>query len=483
MSYVFLKCVSNPFGSIKTISFNHEIMRILTFVILMCSVIIAQSQTNSNYSFYVAGHAYGAHVGKNIGLHPPFLSKLTENKDSSVFALFLTGDIVNQSTSASWNQVEEELSDLNLNSYYVMGNHDNNSVGYEIFRKKHESAYYSFVYKNELFVVLNSTESDRSISPAQLNFLDEIFANTDAHWERAFVFFHEVIWNSNEKHKLVRSNSRSRFNQVVNVSNFWYEIFPRLIAFPEKQFYLFAGDVGGNTDAIAAFYDRWKNVTLISSGMGEVFDENYLKVMVLPDTVTFELIALNDSVEMNPVTWYNIPEKPDSIFGPTTVSTSQTDFSYFVEPLHNATSYKWSFGEGISGSSDSSFIKLHFEEQFKSGKISVAAVHDGFGESGTEEIQVSVNNSTQIVENHNETKFEIQEYQNNLLLKFHSNQTQNAVITVYDFFGRTVYKSAFFVTPGYCSKSIENNNIEFTGLAIIELLIENKRFIKKLVIN
>ena len=161
MSYVFLKRVSNPFSLIKTLLFNPVIMRILIFAILMCSVIIAQSQTNSSYSFYVAGHAYGAHAGKNIGLHPPFLSKLTENKDSSVFALFLTGDIVNQSTTASWNQVEKELSDLNLNSYYVMGNHDNNSVGYEVFRKKHGGAYYSFVYKNELFLVLNSTESDR----------------------------------------------------------------------------------------------------------------------------------------------------------------------------------------------------------------------------------------------------------------------------------------------------------------------------------
>lgn len=462
---------------------NILFMSILSISFLMGTYKNTHSQPVSTYSFYVAGHTYGAHAGTNIGLHPPFLKKLIENKDSIVFALFLTGDIVNQSTTESWDQVEEELSDLNLTSYYVMGNHDNNSTGNEVFRKKHGSTYYSFIYKHELYVVLNSTESDRSISPAQLKFLDDIFANTDASWESAFIFFHEVIWNSNEKYKLVRSNSRSRFNQIVNVSNFWYEVYPRLTAFPEKQFYLFAGDVGGNTDAIAASYDRWDNVTLISSGMGEVFDENYLKVVVLPDTVTFKLIALNNAVEMKPITWYNIPEKPDSIFGPTTVSTSQTNYTYFVDSVQNATSYKWTFSEGISGSSDSSFIKLHFEEQFKSGKISVAAIHDGFGESGTEEIQVSVKNSTQISENQNETKFEIQQNQNNLLLKFNSNKPQNAVITFYDFFGRTVYKSAFFVNQGYCSKSIESNNFKFTGLAVIELLIENKRFIKKLVIK
>jgi hypothetical protein len=454
----------------------------------MISVLIffyenVQSQPVSSYSFYVAGHAYGAHAGKNIGLHPPFLSKLTEIQDSSAVALFLTGDIVNQSNSASWGQVEKELAELNLDSYYVMGNHDNNSVGYEVFRKKHGGAYYSFIYKNELYVVLNSTESDRSISSVQLKFLDDIFANTDANWERAFIFFHEVIWNSNEKYKLVRSNSRSRYDQIATVSNFWNEGYPRLTSYPEKQFYLFAGDVGGNIDAIAASYDRWENVTLITSGMGEVFDENYLKVVVLPDTVTFDLIALNDSVVMKPITWYNIPEKPDSIIGPSTVSPSQTDFTYFVNPAQNATSYNWNFSEGISGSSDSSFIILHFDEHFQSGKISVTAVRDGFGESGPEEIQVSANNSTHIFEKQDEMIFEIQQNQNNLLLKFHSNQAQNAVITVCDLFGRTIYNTSFYVNSGYYSKLIDSNNIEVKGLAIIELLIGDKRVTKKLVIN
>lgn len=220
MYYVFFNRISNQFSLNKSILTNHEIMRFLIFAVLMSCVITAHSQTDSGYSFYVAGHAYGAHAGKNISLHPPFLSKLTENQDSSTIALFLTGDIVNQSNTASWNQVEKELSDLNLNSYYVMGNHDNNSVGYEVFRNKHGGAYYSFIYKNELYVVLNSTESDRSISPAQLKFLDDTFANTDANWERAFIFFHEVIWNSNKKYKLVRSNSRSRYDQIATVSNF-----------------------------------------------------------------------------------------------------------------------------------------------------------------------------------------------------------------------------------------------------------------------
>ncbi len=462
----------------------HNIRLFKSFVIfaILCLCQNVYSQPDSSYSFYVAGHAYGAHAGKNIGLHPPLLEKLNQNQDSSAVALFLTGDIVNQSNSASWDQVEKELAELNLNSYYVMGNHDNNLTGYEVFRKKHGGAYYSFIYKNELFVVLNSTESDRSISQVQLKFIDDVFANTDANWERAFIFFHEVIWNSNEKYKLVRSNSRSRYDQIAAISNFWKEVYPRLTAQSEKQFYLFAGDVGGNTDAIAASYDRWENVTLLSSGMGEVVNENYLKVVVLPDTVRFELIALNDSAEMKPITWYNIPEKPDSIYGPATVFPSQSDLFYSVKSIENATSYSWNISEGISGGSDSSYIKLSFNENFQTGKISVTAINDGFGESDPEELQLFANNSTSVFEKQNEMNFEIQQNQNNILLKFYSNQAQNAIVTVYDLFGRTIYKTAFYVTPGYCTKILENNNFEFKGLAIVELLVGNKRVTKKTIV-
>ncbi len=475
---------ANPRPYCMIINITHlPVFTLLSFFILLGSVKNAHSQSVSSYSFYVAGHAYGAHAGKNIGLHPPFLEKLNQNKDTSVVALFLTGDIVNQSTTESWNQVEKELSGLNFNSYYAMGNHDNNPVGYEVFRKKHGGTYYSFIYKNELYVVLNSTESDRSISSVQLKFLDDIFANTDSPWERAFIFFHEVIWNSNEKYKLVRSNSRSRYAQIAKISNFWNEVYPKLTANPEKKFYLFAGDVGGNTDAIAATYDGWENVTLISSGMGEVIDENYLKVTVLPDTVTFELIPLNDSVEMKPMSWYNIPEKPDSIYGSTTVSPFQTDYTYYINPVPNTTSYKWNFSDGVSGSSDSALINLSFNEHFQTGKVSVTAVHDGFGESEPEELLVSANSSTYIPEKQDVMKVEIQQTPNYIIFKFNLNQPQNVEITVYDLFGRAVYKTRFYVKSGYYSKLIDSKNIDIKGFAIIEIQFGNKHVTKKITVN
>ena len=52
-----------------------------------------------------------------------------------------------------------------------MGNHDANSAGYDAFEAKHAATFYSFYRQNELYIVLNSTIEQRSITEEQLDFL------------------------------------------------------------------------------------------------------------------------------------------------------------------------------------------------------------------------------------------------------------------------------------------------------------------------
>jgi PKD-like domain/Calcineurin-like phosphoesterase len=456
-------------------------LRILFCMLCIFAGNVSNAQSDSEYSILVAGHAYGAHAGKNIGLHPPFLDKLRINADSKVAALFLTGDLVNNSTSASWTQVETELSGLGLTSYYVMGNHDNNTIGHAVFQKKHGGTYYSATIHNELYIILNSTESDRSISPAQLKFLDGILKNAVSSQKRIFIFFHEIIWNSHEKYRLVRSNSRSRYEFMINISNFWNQVFPMLTAYPEKNFYLIAGDVGGNPDAIAASYDRWENVTLISSGMGEVRDENYLKVDILPDTVTFKLIPLNQGVVMNPLPWYNIPEKPDQISGPSIVSSSGSPTKYEVSPLGNATAYLWTLSNGISGSSDSATINVNFNTGFQTGKISVSAFNDGFGESEPAELEVHAENSI-VSEKETSSGFRIFQNKESIQFIIDSEKIQNASLKVYDPLGSTLFVSDFQLNPGQNIKEIPAG-WRGAELCLIELTVGTKRLVQKIILN
>ena len=217
---------------------------------------VVHAQDSSSYSFVVAGHAYGSHDGDNIGLHPPLLECFYSGIDPTVEFIVFTGDIVNHSTVDCWQQVELEMDSVGVPYFYVMGNHDENEAGRAVFEEKHGGAFYSFYSHGDLFVVLNSIEADRAISEQQLVFLLDRIDQAGDSTRNIFIFFHEIIWNSHEKYLGVRSNSRSRYDQVVEHSNYWEELHPMLMENPDKYFYLLAGDVGGNPDAISAFYDR-----------------------------------------------------------------------------------------------------------------------------------------------------------------------------------------------------------------------------------
>lgn len=352
----------------------------LIFLALASRVGSIKAQTDTAYSFLVAGHAYGSHEGDNLGLHPPLLSSMDAGFDSLASFIVLTGDIVNQSTAESWAQVETELSAYPIASFYVMGNHDANSAGYAAFEAKHGATYYSFYHQSELYIVLNSTIEQRSITEEQLIFLAEELEVTGAGLKNVFIFFHEVLWNSHEKYIDVRSNSRSRYDQIVNYSNYWVDVHPLLLSHDDKNFFVIAGDVGGNPDAISIFYDQWDNVTLIASGMGEVSDENYLTVQVHnSDSIEFQLIPLRSETKLEDLSYYTVPGATGPIQGPEHVAQWDSDVLYSVPPVFNAGEYFWDLPEGMSGSGTDDSIVVNFSASFLEGDLSVCASRDGYG--------------------------------------------------------------------------------------------------------
>jgi hypothetical protein len=351
-----------------------------SFIILLLLPAMVNAQPDSAYAFIVAGHAYGAHSGGNIGLHPALLSCLNSGFDPGTAFFVFTGDIVNQSTTESWQQVEDELANYALPYYYVMGNHDANDIGRQVFEDKFGSTYYTFHSQSELFIVLNSTEEERSISSGQINFLEEQINLAGETIRNIFIFFHEILWNSNEKYIGVRSNSRSRYDQMVNYSNYWEDVHPLLSAKSDKTFFVIGGDVGGNPDAVAAFYDTWENVTLLASGMGEVADENYLLVHVYTaDSIGTELIPLNSAISLPDITYYSVPPAPGAIMGPELVAPGSNTISYSVPEVFNADSYVWELPEGATGISTYNSIAIDFTLEFTVDTLSVKAAREGFG--------------------------------------------------------------------------------------------------------
>jgi len=372
---------------------NYRLVRRAIHLVLMSLLSVHTmllAQVDTSYSFIVAGHAYGSHFAKNIGLHPALLNSLNSGYDSNAAFIVFTGDIVRKSTSESWQQVEDELANYPLSHYYAMGNHDANEIAWQVFENKFGSTYYTFNSQSELFIILNSTEEERSVSSNQIEFLEEQVNKAGDSIRNIFIFFHELLWNSHEKYIGVISNSRSRYDQMVDYSNYWEEVHPILSGRSDKNFYLIAGDVGGNREAVAAFYDRWDHITFIASGMGEIADENYLLVRVhTNDSLEFELVPLNPDFSLPDLVYHSVPPATGAITGPALVPQGGIDFEYSVPEVFNATSYEWELPEGATGTSDSNSILLDFESDFIGGDLTVWAARDDFGRGPASSLMIN----------------------------------------------------------------------------------------------
>ena len=115
--------------------------------------------------------------------------------------------------TAEWDQLDAFVESLDAPFFYTPGNHDySNQVMADLWAERYGPSYYSFVYKQVLFVVLNSALFDRkgagghgrrfedwsAEQAAQLAWLgDTLAAHTDVRW--TFLLMHRPYWRKNWK--------------------------------------------------------------------------------------------------------------------------------------------------------------------------------------------------------------------------------------------------------------------------------------------
>lgn len=97
-----------------------------------------------------------------------------------------------------WDEVNGIISGLNMPFFYLPGNHDiTNKTMEKEWEKRYGVRYYSFVYKNTLFITLDSNDDDEyNLTPKQTDFvLNTLKQNADVRW--TFIFMHHPIWTYN----------------------------------------------------------------------------------------------------------------------------------------------------------------------------------------------------------------------------------------------------------------------------------------------
>ncbi len=148
-----------------------------------------------NFQFAIVSDRNG---GNRPGVFEDAVNKLNLMQPEFVLSV---GDLISGYTtdtaviSRQWAEVNETISGLKMPYFYLPGNHDiTNKVMEKEWEKRYGKRYYSFTYKNTLFVILDSNDDDDyNLTQAQTDFaLQAIQKNSSVRW--TFVLMHHPIW-------------------------------------------------------------------------------------------------------------------------------------------------------------------------------------------------------------------------------------------------------------------------------------------------
>lgn len=257
---------------------------------VLLSTLYSQSDQPA-YSFFVAGHTYGAPGVNNVGFHPPFRASFhyIQGRQEIEFGI-LTGDIVSPFPDAQdWDEIDADIATLGLPVHFAVGNHDMENR--PLFESRYGQTYYHFEYNNDIFIILDPNINGWSIQGAQLEFLKNLLAEAGDKYNHVFIFMHQLIWveYDNPFGYIIYNSTSGKVNPV----NFWTEVEPLLHQLP-NQVVIFAGDLGASWTNDVTF-DSYDNITLIASGMGDSNNDNYIVVNVDSNkSIEYDIICLDN---------------------------------------------------------------------------------------------------------------------------------------------------------------------------------------------
>lgn len=260
-----------------------QLARILIFIFIAINTF---GQTPI-YSFFSAGHVYGNPNSPHYGIHYPFVDYIPVLNDYPNMDLaFLTGDVVVAPTAAYWDSAQIDFDKFEMPLFIAPGNHD---ISQE-FINRFGYYYQSFIHRNDLFIVLTPGISAWNITGDQLAFLTETLDNNYLSVDRIFIMLHELIWWSpTNEYQDVMINYVPHY---PGSTNFDSVVKPLLLSYP-NPITLYAGDIGAVSTVSPCMYHQFENITLIASGMGSGVRDNLIITDVYPDSVHYNLVALN----------------------------------------------------------------------------------------------------------------------------------------------------------------------------------------------
>ncbi len=238
------------------------------------------------------------------------------------------GDLIDGKTYDSvviekqWREFNEMIQPLSMPFFYVPGNHDISNPWMEKeWKKRYGQAYYHFVYKNVLFLCINTEDGGAAgIQEAQISYFQKVIKeNTQVRW--TFLFMHRPVWyGDNEKKEGYEKIEGALKGRNYTLFSGHHHTYLNVIKNGNKHFVL--GSTGGGSDLRGEKFGEFDHISLVTLN-----SKDSLKIINLKLEGMIKEDVVNETTF--PITQTLINE--DWVMTPTYVSANQFEPSISPE--------------------------------------------------------------------------------------------------------------------------------------------------------
>jgi predicted phosphodiesterase len=230
----------------------------------------------AGFSFIVVGDSQdGDDIFKDI------IKKINEEKDIS-FVIHM-GDFTDYGTESDYIGYLEQIKDLKVPIYHVIGNHDAYRGGWKNFEKYFGPTYYSFDHMNSHFVCLDNS-LNKSFDEKQYKFFLNDLKNNKKKY--TFVFMHKPLFDSSDLFEGYLMSNREIVKQLRQDFKRYkvnYAIFGHMHGYLRSEedgtVYLITGGGGSPLHLPPAFGGFY----------------HYVKITIKDDKIVEKVVRINES--------------------------------------------------------------------------------------------------------------------------------------------------------------------------------------------
>ena len=235
-------------------------------------------------NFYIVGHAYGAHNSTNKGLQNSLLEYF-ENQNLDKASLFLTGDIVKESSFENLNLAKNQI-ERYFDKYYIsIGNHDIGHGTSTDFYKIFKEDLHMINYENLSIVVANFSTYNWQPTLKDKVKINNFIKKTQN--KNVIILSHPVFWYNLTLNKPIRNGDDMLKVELGLDTLDWLEQNDKNITF-------ISGDYGSNVPETFCEYDPQKNILYIASGVYDQIEDRLIVITEISDGFYLEEKLLNN---------------------------------------------------------------------------------------------------------------------------------------------------------------------------------------------